>query len=832
MKAQGEAGGTGPHRLGVCGAVALFLVSASVIAFQVILMRSFSITRYHHFSYMVISVALLGFGISGTCLTFSVRTLKGRFRWYSSLLIGLYAIAVPASYYLSEILPIDIQYVLFSGRQLLMVLACDILLMVPFFLAGMVIGLALAVLPDDVPLIYGINLLGSGAGGVAAVAALLYFPPFILPSVLAVVVLLAFFLWTVSGLRGVAGRAKDSPGAVVQACVIAGVLLFQAIPAPVHVDQYKAAAQLENLRRQSGARKLLTRFSPRAKIDVYESSHLHQALFAGLNADTVPPPQLAILVDGSLAGSIFTISSAEEARILDFTPQSLGYRLKRRPRVLILGEIGGTNVWLAKRFGAETITVVQGNGQLNEILARDLRERSGNVYGMPGVRVVTQEPHIFIESAEERFDIIHIASAEGMSAGISGLQSLHENYLLTVESMAKCVRLLSEEGLITVTRGLQMPPRDNLRIFALFVTALERLGVKDPGAHLLQSRNYLAVNTMLSMRAIDRALVGRFREESAELLMDPEYFPGISSEKMLPINELEGPPGETYSYLRYGIVGILSRERQDFYRSWVYRICPPTDDAPYFFDFFKWGSIRRFINVYGSSWFQRLEVGYAVLVVTFVGICVVAFFGVLSPLFLIGSKGRAAPGKLKISAYFLALGFAFMFIEMVATQKFTRYLGDPVYAAAIAITSILLFAGMGSLTQARDVPDPARRMKWAGITVALLALVYPFFLDQLLGLFLTRGLFQRSMVTALSLAPMAFFMGWMFPNGLLALERRAAWMVPWAWGLNGFASVAAAPLAVIFSMSLGFSNVMRLAALLYLIAALTGGMMSRGKEEG
>src|SRR6202011_5076122 len=51
-----------------CREVALLLVSASVLSYQVILVRAFSIGQWHHFAYMVISIALLGFGASGTLL--------------------------------------------------------------------------------------------------------------------------------------------------------------------------------------------------------------------------------------------------------------------------------------------------------------------------------------------------------------------------------------------------------------------------------------------------------------------------------------------------------------------------------------------------------------------------------------------------------------------------------------------------------------------------------------------------------------------------------------------------------------------------------------------
>ena len=48
--------------------LAISLVSAGVLAYEVLLARLFSITQWYHFAYMVISIALLGYGASGTFL--------------------------------------------------------------------------------------------------------------------------------------------------------------------------------------------------------------------------------------------------------------------------------------------------------------------------------------------------------------------------------------------------------------------------------------------------------------------------------------------------------------------------------------------------------------------------------------------------------------------------------------------------------------------------------------------------------------------------------------------------------------------------------------------
>ena len=45
------------------------LLSASIVAYEIQLMHFFTIVQWHHFASMVISIALLGFGASGTLLS-------------------------------------------------------------------------------------------------------------------------------------------------------------------------------------------------------------------------------------------------------------------------------------------------------------------------------------------------------------------------------------------------------------------------------------------------------------------------------------------------------------------------------------------------------------------------------------------------------------------------------------------------------------------------------------------------------------------------------------------------------------------------------------------
>ena len=111
---------------------AVFLLSAAVIALELALMRCLAVAQWHHFSYLVISTALLGFGASGTFLCFAGPALRRRYAASSFWLTWLFATSGTASFVLAQTLPVDIQYVFYSLRQAGILALYHLLMLVPF----------------------------------------------------------------------------------------------------------------------------------------------------------------------------------------------------------------------------------------------------------------------------------------------------------------------------------------------------------------------------------------------------------------------------------------------------------------------------------------------------------------------------------------------------------------------------------------------------------------------------------------------------------------------------------------------------------------------------
>jgi hypothetical protein len=427
-------------------------------------------------------------------------------------------------------------------------------------------------------------------------------------------------------------------------------------------------------------------------------------------------------------------------------------------------------------------------------------------------------PRHYLEHSKEQFDLIQVVGAEGMAAGVSSLLSLHENYLFTVEGMARSLEHLSPRGLTTITRGLQSPPRDNIKILATLVEALEKIGIKQAANHLSQLRNHLAVCTLAARQPFKSGQVRELVGISNELWLDIDTLPGFDPSSRTPFNQLIGPEGMKGSFFQLAATRILSADRQEFFKDWAYNVRPATDNRPYFFDFFRWRSLPRFIRSHGHNWFQRLELGYAVLVIAFLEIVAAAALLLLLPLFFWARRSKPPPGRGLAFCYFFLLGLAFLALEMSLMQRFTLLMGDPLLAAAVVLSGFLFFSGCGSLCSQRWIESSVRTIAVAGLGIALVAPLVLLLSQSLLGLVATWTTAGRFVFTIVLLAPLAFLMGWPFPAGMKLLEAWSPGLLPWAWGINGFASVAAAPLTVLLAMSFGFRMVMGLAVISYLLA--------------
>ena len=795
---------------------AVFFVSFAAIGWQLALMRCLLISRYHHFSFLVISCALLGFGAAGTLLALAGKRIEGRwgsvFRW-GVLALGL---SLPICFRVGELLPLNVYFPPMElGWTLGLWCLFWLIHLIPFLLAGGLIGMALIYAKQGSHVVYGWNLAGSAAGALGAIVMMEYVPANGLVVPFAVMVLLSG-LFVLPSPRVRMRRTYTGILSVGALILIATPLIGIDTIFPLGIDQYKTLAHVQRLQQQGQAQRKQVFSGPRGRIELFESPTFHTLLSVGSTG--TPPRMDMILRDGFLAGVVPMVEGNRDQAFLLGSLAALPYKLIKPDRVLILGESGGVYLQLAGLSAARSIVFVQPDRNI----LRVLKEHPSRVLEDPRVRVVVAEPRAYLDGARETFDIIHMAALEGFSPGSGGIGGLREDYLATVEGFGRCLDRLTPDGLACTIRGIQDPPRDNIKIVATWIEALEYHGVKRPGDCLLTARDELGFETLAGKEPLPPDRVQRFVEVSKEMSLDTDWFPGVRPEQTNRVHLLPGPAGTEVSWYHRAIGELLSQDRPNFFSSWIWNVRPATDDRPFFPDFFRWSSVSRLRDTFGPLWPARAEMGFLVLILAAVWTAVVAAVLLPLPLLVFRRRRIDLPSEMTLFVliYFAALGISFMFVEMSFIQILTRFLGDPIPAAALVLGGFLFFAGVGSIMQ----PKLTGQMPGGILTVTVLIACLLVTDSLLLPLmFQETALLEDGVKVLLGLvviAPLAILMGNPFPWGLSLLRMRAPEAKPEAWAVNGFVSVISACLAVLLAMTYGFKALLALAAMFYIVAGV------------
>jgi hypothetical protein len=218
-----------------------------------------------------------------------------------------------------------------------------------------------------------------------------------------------------------------------------------------------------------------------------------------------------------------------------------------------------------------------------------------------------------------------------------------------------------------------------------------------------------------------------------------------------------------------------------------------------------------------------LDSGYLILTATLIQALPVSIILVLLPLLMIRADRDRGSVRWRPAVYFLSLGLGFLFIEIAFIQRFILFVSHPLYALAVVLSGFLIFAGLGSGASAR-LRHKVEQWGWSPIKLAVTAiavtsLAYALLLPDLLYAGIALPMELKVIIALVLIAPLAFFMGMPFPLGLSMLAERAPGFIPWAWGINGCASVLSAILATLLAIHFGFQFVIVLAVVLYASAA-------------
>lgn len=807
--------------------IGIFFTSLALITLEVTLTRVFSVMIWNHFSFMAISVALLGFSLAGLFFFFFPITLRlptaallviGTLGFLGGLFaVGYYIVASP---HIADNLHAAHTQVRGAALYLIYLFA---LLVVPFFFCGFVVSAAIVKEARDVGRIYAANLIGSGAACLVVIGSLNFLGAartFLLVFAIALLTLVCYAwnrrrLW-ITGLIG------------IPAIVLAGYTVYQiaTIPPTLAIVQ---PLRLLNKRMDATGTTQLRKWNSFSCVDFYAKEPYEG--FWGLKREVYdgPLPQnLGVLIDSWALTTVVNLTDdLIESKVFDYVPSSLPFALlegrQQAPEVLIIGSGGGIDVLTARHHGAGPITAVEINPLIVEGALRhypelrDLNRHEGfdgwtnrSVYELPDVEVHVAEGRNFVDRTERRFDLIMIPGVDTATGTEAGNFSFSENYLYTVDAMSAYLDKLEQDGLLYVLRfKVTKQPSEMLRLTAIAEEALRRQGVADPRKRMLVYHSNVHVFACLVVKngadftaeELTRAHQKLEQELKCKVLFSP------------------GQPAEQNETHFHQYLASSGQDREKFLAGYPYRVRPVTDDQPFFFNFTRIQDIFHPTREGEKGNIHLLYyVGQTVLYYCFLGVLALGLVFIVLPLLKFAVTRTPIPGRWRFVGYFLALGFAYIVIEIILMQKFVFFLGYPVYAMTVILFSLLTFSGLGSLVTARMRSGLAVAIVFLLLLGAQAAIILLF--DRVTAATFSYPLLGRIGVAVAITGPLGFLMGMPFPLGIRYVATHARPLLPWIWALNGYASVLGSVSAVILAIQVGFTYVLFAGIGVYALAFL------------
>ena len=809
--------------------LSIFILSATALSYEVLLIRLFSIIHWHHFAFMVISIALLGYGASGSLITVFREKLLANYNTVFVANILLFGMTSISCFIIVQQLPFNTLEILWDSSQWQRLLLSYLLLTLPFFFVANAFALTMMRYHQHIPLLYGVDLIGAGSGALSVMVLLQMFSAETTLSILAISGLSA----GVFALSMLNFRQKRVTASLLLLAVFAILLLPQQW-LKLQLSEYKGLAQTLLIKDTS---LLFSHSSPVSQIDVVSSPLVPFRYAPGLSLQSPggPPEQLAVFRDGDEMNAIDAaedINSGDKSTLeyYDYMTSALPYHVHSSAQTapkntLILNSATGSQILQAALYDIPHIDAVEPDEQLSRLITEQYADYFGWQNLQHKTTIHTISPRGFA-AAEKHYDIVVSGPSGASAGGAAGVHALSASYDYTVEAIQSYLKLLAPDGLLSITLWTSTPARDNLKLLATAVRAMKLNGITRPENNIAWIRSWNTATLLLKNTALTAAEISKVRDFSLSRSFDLAWLPGIRPDEVNRFQLLQQP----VFYLTAQSIfsnAKLPDNQKSFIDSYKYDIHPATDNRPYFNNFFKWSSLEEFLSLPGRAGISMIGVGYPTLLVTLLQAAVAAFVLILLPLFFKRVQTDNSRGRRRnIIFYFFAIGLAFLFIELAFIQKFTLILSQPLYAVAVALCAFLIFSGMGSLYVQHRIRTAAAAtvaalLRRSVMLIGLITVLYIIVLPLISGTIMALPEAMRILSAFILAAPLAFFMGMPYSLGLASVQQSTPELMPWAWGINGCASVLSAILAVLLAIHIGFNGVMLCAVALYIIAWLS-----------
>ena len=777
-------------------AFSVFLLAMSMLTFEVALTRIFSFIITHHFTYLVISLAMLGFGAAGTYLTTRKTdedaTTANEFLARNAWLLGLTVIAAVILIPRIHFYPMDM-YIHREYSNLLSFLVIVVLTGTPFFFGGICIGYIISRAGSAINRVYFADLTGAAAGCLLALVLINNLGGIATCfAVAAIAMLVASVLSTLRRLRYLVGL-------LLTIVLTAGIARTEFLPlyVPPHKNMFRKQHQIE-----------LTKWHVITRLDVTRPADEYFSFGGAFSQEYKGEKQkIRMIYQDAWAptGIIQPTPTPRETPSLGYYLQGTPYLVKPQAEALVIGCGGGVDILIALYHGARHVVGVDVNPHMIELIKETYKKFAGYVYQRDDVELVVSEGRHFLTRDQRKFDVIQLSGVDTFSALSTGAYALSENFIYTVEAFDQYLTHLKEDGIVNTSRPLLSPPSITLKLVATALEALERVGVEYPSQHLMILAGHGVLcpwaQTLVKRSPFTQAEVETLTRWAESLKFDVIYDPYTHRESELETLARANP-----------------EERARFIAQYCLNISPATDDIPFFFHFYRWGNLLR-LNLKGSC-DVRPPLAVLILLGAFAQITILSVILILYPLYRRKTAPLQPGGRAAIFTYFASLGLGFILVEIALLQKLTVFLGGPTYSMSITLFTILLASGIGSFLS----------RNWSGRSFRLLAIVIPLLfvaiiaesllLDRAIASLMNLSHLLRCLAAVMLVAPLGLLMGIPFPTGLRQVDQSRPELNPWAWGINACATVMGTIVCILISNLLGFRIALILAAVIYLVGWL------------
>jgi hypothetical protein len=770
----------------------IFIASLSSLSYEIVLMRVFSISLWYHFAFMVISIAMLGIGASGTLLSVfpGLNDIRGVPRYGLML-----AVSIPASYLLANAIPFDPARLSWDRMQLLLISLYYIILSVPFFFFGLIVSISYSAMSREANMIYASDLAGAGTGALAMAWLLSLGGP-------------EMSVFVVSSLLAAGLLPRISRRARIASLLLLGINLAALVTHPniiqPRISPYKP---YELALKFPGAEHIVTRYSPYSRVDLFKSPAVRFAPGLSFTYLEPLPEQTGIAID---AGDIYAITDETVSSRLAFIrslPSSLAYRLGMNNDVLIIEPRGGLALLTARQFKAGNICAVDSNPLVICTVREYGREHSSHIYAE---NTWTGLGRTWLAASGRDFDLIDLSFMGSVPSAAFGFS---EDYRFTVEAFEQYMAHLKPAGFLSFNLYIIPPPRMELRLLATLARSAEASGIEDISGHVAAIRSWDTLTIIMKKSILTVEDVRRIKAFIREMRFDPVYYPGIRPEESnVHIKMQNNEYFEAFQRL-------MNRETSNrFMENYLFDIRPTSDEKPFFHYYLKMKNIKAIYRIMGEKWQYFVEEGY-LLPVLFFQVLTISAVLILLPLITVKRKDAAPMARnsvpVLVLAYFALLGIGYLFVEIAFIQKMILCLENTSSAASTVIASILIGSGIGSLLsrRIRALTSPRVLLILAGL-ILVSSLLLPGVIEALSH----QPMPVRIMLSFIVVLPAGILMGIPFPLGVSILSSAAPRLIPWAWAVNGCFSVLSPILAIMLALSAGFRTVLLAGAVMYLLA--------------